>query len=499
MIKSLRGRNAPSLFMNFKTEPRPYQLEEFEASRDLAGRILPWEMGLGKSKVVLDTAGHLYRSKKIDGVLILAPDGVHRNWAIDEIPAHLPLEDDEYSCFLWSTRRSRTKKFAAELKRFEGARGLQILCVTYSSLMTKRCAETVKRFLKAGDRLYVADESQYVKNPRAKRTIRVLSSSAYAPYRRALSGTPIDNSPFDLYTQLKFVEPSAWAHLGVSGAAAFRALFGVYERRMTRAGGRLREYNELIKYRNLDLLHATLSKYGKRITKAEVLSDLPPKIYSKRYFEMSNNQREAYEELRKEFVTWLENGDSVTAPLAITRILRLQQVTSGYLPSDANGQLYPLDEKNPRLELAAEVMGELDDKVLVWAKYTRDIDELLRVAEELGEEAVRYDGSTNEEERAEAIESFQRGTAKFFVAHPDCAGVGLTLHAAKFELFYNTTFRMGKRLQAEDRPHRIGLKHPLTIIDLVAAGTVDEKILESLRTKRELSDRIYGEEIKSWV
>ncbi len=487
--------------MEFKTKPFAHQLDEFDKSKEWEHRGLFWEMGTGKTKPVLDTIAHLYLARKIEGVLVLAPNGVHRNWVSDEIPAHLPDEvAAQLRVLMWQTKKAKTKWFQAKVEELHAHLGLSLLAISYDGFMTKEGSRAAKRLLTKRRCLYVLDEAQFAKTPRAARTKRVLASGPYAPYRRALTGTPVDDSPFDVYTQGKFLDPGVWKRVGIHTAAEFKVFFGVWEhpelvgKKLAKDGVR----PQLLKYKNLEILNGIVAELGSRVLKEDVL-DLPPKLYTKRYFTMSPAQERIYKELEKESRAELAAAKTVTAQLAITRILRLQQVTSGYVPADDEEHLTTITHPNPRLIELAQLLGEVPHKAIVWAKYRNDVDMIMELCKQKKWEAVRYDGKVDPEGRADSIERFQRGSAKLFVANPAVGGEGITLHAARTVIYYNTTYRLGKRLQSEDRAHRIGQEHPVTYVDLIAIDTVDGKIIRALRAKKNVADLVMGDEIAGWI
>lgn len=479
----------------FRTTPFPHQQEEFHHSRSLAVRALFWEQGTGKSKEVIDETSWLAMHGEVDGWLIIAPNGVHRNWVVEEIPTHMPevlLERVAMHWYSGDQHHTRAHQAAVDRVLRHTPGELAVLAMSYDSLMTEHGRQTARAFLTSRRCMYSLDESRRVKSPTAKRTKRVLASGIYAPYRRILNGTPVANGPFDIYSQILFLDPDFWDRHGVSSFAGFKTMFANFKP-IKVAGGRIITVVE--SYKNLDLLSKWLSEISSRKTKEEVL-DLPPKLFTRRSFEMTEVQRKIYNELRDDFITFLDSGDEVTAPLAITRLLRMQQVTCGYLPPDASGVLVDISDKNPRLELLKELCEDLPHKAIIWARFRRDID---KITEHLGEKAVRYDGGTTDEQRADAIERFQRGDAQFFVGNAQAAGEGLTLHAAQTVIYYSQDYNLGNRLQSEDRAHRIGQKHPVNYIDIVASRTVDENIAAALVKKLDVACQVTGDSLRTWL
>lgn len=482
----------------FKTVPHQHQLAEFELSKDMISRALWWEPGCGKTKPCIDTAAHLYLMGEIDALVAIAPNGVHENWAWEEIPIHMPdAVMDVTKVFLWRTKKRHNVGYARELDEFLEHKGFKVLCLSYDSLMTDDSARIVKRFFEKHRCMYVVDEADKIKTPGAAVTKRVLASSAWAKYRRTLSGTPVDDSPLDIYTQAKFADPMVWTRLGLGNFSAFKTFFSEWELRETREG---RQFPSLVRFRNLDKLQEVILSLGSRLQKKDVL-DLPEKQYETIRFELAGDQKRMHDELKRDYQAWFGDGSRVTAELALTRMLRMQQLTSGYLPADDEEQLRPLAGENARLKalsLALERVG--DTKTIIWCKYTIDVDEIAKELLRLGKSFVVYDGRTKAEDRYDAKNSFQKGDVQFFLGKASAAGRGLTLHSAKFAIFYNNTFRLLERRQAEDRCHRAGMNAVSPVyIDIVAKGTVDEYIQVVLRKKRSTAAYVMGDDLPAWM
>lgn len=486
--------------IEFKTKPFGHQLEEFEKSKDYKSWGFWWETGCGKTKPVLDTIAHLYAKGEITGALVLAPNGVHQNWMTDEIPKHLPdVVADATVALGWSSSKSNTKKWKRKEQELLENPGLSILCMSYHGIMVARGAKLAKRLLAERSCIYITDEAHSFKSPGSKRCKRVLASALHALYRRAMTGTPSADSPFDVYATIKFLDPAAWAALGISTFAGFKAYFGVWERKtITVPGGGKREFDKLVTYKNLDKLHEVVSRYGSRLQKSAVM-DLPPKLYSRRYFEISDSQRRLYKELKEDYMAWLD-GQPITAPLPVTRLLRFQQVTAGYVPTDDDEEPQLIDKKPRRIESLRGLLSEISSSTIIWAKFQKDIDLICALLREEGESFVVFDGRTSDDDRLNARRAFQEGKVKFFVANPAAAGRGLTLHRAKTVVFYSVSFKLEERIQAEDRAHRAGMdNHAVHYIDIVARGTVDTKILARLRTKKQAADQVTGDEFRDWI
>lgn len=485
-----------ALLCPFKTRPYDHQRAEFLGSRDAPTRALFWEMGTGKTKPVLDTAAHLFLSGKIDGLLVLAPNGVHQNWVTDEIPLHLPQETRAL-VHAYASNRAKTKWHRAAVERLLGHReGLACLAMSYDVFRTLAGRKVVEKFLRVRRTLYVLDESQRIKSPGAKRTISVVATGRRAAYKRILTGTPVTNKPFDVYAQLKFLDEDFWRARGLESYDAFKVQFGNWVDRVVESkGGRIGRFSEVKSFKNLDQLAGMVAEVASRVLKKDVL-DLPPKVYQKRYFELCPEQERAYEELREEFVTLLDSGASVTVPLMISRLLRLQQLTCGFLPEDLTGKINRFPE-NPRLRLLEEVLADADCPAIVFARFREDVDQICAL---LGDQAVRYDGAVKNDDRLANRQAFQRdGTARYFVANPAAAATGLTLTRASLVVYYSNSFDLELRLQSEDRAHRAGQEKTVTYVDLLAHGTVDVQIVAALRRKLDVASQITRDEVRAWI
>lgn len=483
----------------------PHVIEPFQHQKDhLTNHVekkawgLLWEQGTAKTKPIVDTAMYHYDNGNINALIVVAPPGVERNWNTDEIPKHMP---DEFAMDtmvgVFQTAKKKTKAHIRLMNALLEWDGLSVLLISYSAFMTKEGKDLVRAFLRKRRVLYVLDEAHNIKSPNAKRTKSIVASGKYAQYRRILTGTPVAIGPFDLYSQIRFLDEWFWKNKGIHGSVEFRQHFG---RWFTAADckklhGYDPGYDKLIEYQNIDQLKEWLKEITDRVLKDEVL-DLPPKLYQKRYFDMSREQRTAYETLNEELM--LEIGDEIiTAELPIVKLLRFQQITCNYVPVGEDEPVHMFSSKNPRLSVMEDIRDETHHPVIVWARFKHDVDQLMDL---LGNDAVRYDGSLDDDEAERSKLAFQRGDAKWFVGTAQKGGPGLTLTQAKTMVYYSNSFRLIDRLQSEDRAHRAGMdEHPVNYIDIVANDTVDESIVDNLRNKRDIAVEIQGDPWKEWI
>lgn len=488
----------------FKSKPFEHQLREFEFSRDMPVRALFWEQGTGKTKPIIDNAAYLFEKDAIDAVVVVAPSGVHRNWLTDEIPAHLPDRISARSrSLVWDTKRCRNVSNKADQDRLIRHPGLAWLFMSYDGAVTDLGKKYLWRFLRNRRCLYILDEGHNIKTPGAKRTKALVASGRYAPFKRLLTGTPITTGPFDLYSQIKFLAETFWERLRLDSFRVFKFHFGEWYTRAEAEDdlGYDPGYDKLIDYKNIDELKGLVETIGSRVTKDEVL-DLPPKLYSKRYFTLSPEQAALYIQLRDEYQAELASGAFVDAGLAIVRLLRLQQIVSGYVGTDDGEEPFELiGTRNMLLDEVEETCSGIYHPGLIWCRFTHTVDQLM---ERLGKSAVRYDGTMDEDECELSKEAFQAGDAQWFVGNAQKGATGLTLVQARTVMYAENSFRYVDRVQSEDRAHRIGQEHPVDYIDfegMLPDGkpTVSRHIIKNLRGKRDIASQITGDELREWL
>jgi SNF2 family DNA or RNA helicase len=473
----------------FKTKPYAHQLVALEKSwnKDEYGYFM--EMGTGKSKVLVDNIAMLYDKGKINGALIIAPKGVYRTWLDQEIPQHL-ASHIQPTVVLWTASTSKTKDKEYQLL-FKTGHDLHILIMNVEALSTKKGLDFAGKFMRCHKTMLAVDESTTIKNQNAKRTKSILQLGKQAEYRRILTGSPVTKSPLDLYTQCAFLNEFL---LGFTSFYTFRNRYAnMIDRNF---GGR--RVQLIGSYKRLDELAENLKKFSYRVLKEDCL-DLPPKVYTRREVDLTEEQTKAYTTMKSAALALLR-GKMATAPHVLTQMMRLHQITCGHLKND-DGTITEL--KNNRLKELLNLLDEVEGKVIIWANYIYDIKHIIKVLkEEYGEESiVQFYGATSSDDRAKAIKDFQdpKSKVRFFVGNPQTAGYGITLTAAQTVIYYSNGYDLEKRLQSEDRAHRIGQKNSVTYVDLIASKTVDEKIVKALRKKMNIANTIMDEDWREWI
>jgi len=446
------------------------------------------EMGTGKTKVLIDNLAMLYDKGKVNGALIIAPKGVVGTWYNNELPTHLP-EHIENITVLW--KAAITKKQKENLDElFSEGEGLHILIMNVEAFSTTKGMDFANKFLSCHRTMMAIDESTTIKTPTAKRTKNILKLASFSRYRRIMTGSPVTKNPLDLYTQCDFLSP--WL-LDFTSYYAFRNRYA--EMKTLHMHGR--QIQIVNGFKNLGELSDKLKDFSYRVLKEDCL-DLPDKIFIKRQIQLTPDQRKLYEQMKKEAIAILKGKQSTTVN-TLTQLMRLQQITCGHFTAD-DGATQPIP--NNRITELMDVLEETEGKAIIWAHYQYDITAIIQaVVKKYGPGSiVDYYGLTPQEERQPNIKRFQDDPkCRFIVGTPATGGYGITLTAANTVIYYSNGYDLEKRLQSEDRAHRIGQKKSVTYVDLMADDTVDEKIVQALRKKINIASEVLGEELRSWI
>lgn len=502
----------------FVTPPYNHQREWFSLIKDLPYFALEWEMGLGKSKTVLDVCQWAYATGELDAVLVVTLKDVHRKWIDKEVPAHLPKgfadaawwNTNAVDAGMWfGTSRARTPlikspKFA-------------VASMNFNVIHRKKGEEWAKRFLSQRKCMLVVDESHWMKSPDSETTKALHRLGKLADRRMIMTGTLTGGSPLDAWAQYYFLDPKIvngmkyWQFK--SEFAVEKELPGVtYEGwetdPVTKKSVKVQKPVKTITgYKNEERLKNMLDPYRSRLLKEDCL-DLPPKLYRMRSFEMSDAMRKAYTEMQSDFLAQLSDGRTMTATMAITKMLRLQQIACGFVtpdgldPSDEAVTGEALDKNNPRVEALMQELQKVNGKGIIWSYWRYSLREIAAALREAYGDAsvVEYHGGISQEGKFRAQKEFQDGSPRWFVGNPQSAGTGIDLYAAQDMFYFNNSHNLILRLQSEDRFHRIGQKGTsCTITDLECLGSVDRPQLRALKSKQDIAATISGDILKQWL
>ena len=472
----------------FKTKPYAHQLTALEKSWNKETYAYFMEMGTGKTKVLIDNMSMLYDKGKIDGALIVAPKGVIKTWYEQEIPTHLP-DHIENVTVLWQPNITKTQQEKLE-SLFKIETSLHILVMNVEALSTEKGVKFASKFLNSHKVLMAIDESTTIKTPTAKRTKNIIGLGKLSKYRRIMTGSPVTKNPLDLYTQCEFLDPYLLDH---ASYYSFRNRYAVMKSMHVRG----RTIQVVRAFQNLAELSDKLKDFSYRVLKKDCL-DLPPKNWTKRHITLSKEQQKVYDQMKKTALATL-NGKVTSTMNVITQLMRLQQITCGHFTADdGSTQLI----SNNRITELMDVLDETEGKAIIWGHWQKDIQNIVDEIEKVHgpESVVNYYGLTPQDERQDNIRKFQDDPkCRFMVGTPSTGGYGITLTAANTVIYYSNGYDLEKRLQSEDRAHRIGQKENVTYVDIIAEKTVDEKIVKSLRKKINIASEVLGEELKDWI
>jgi SNF2 family DNA or RNA helicase len=472
----------------FKTKPYKHQLTALEKSWNKETFAYFMEMGTGKTKVLIDNMSMLYDKGKIDGALIVAPKGVVKTWHEQEIPTHLPGHIQSVTV-LWQSNINKAQETKLN-NLFDIGTDFHIFIMNVEALSTDKGVKFAEKFLRSHKALMAIDESTTIKTPTAKRTKNIISLGKAAKYKRIMTGSPVTKNPLDLYTQCEFLDPYL---LDFASYYAFRNRYA----EMTTMNVRGRSIQVVKKFRHLNELSESLKPFSYRVLKEDCL-DLPPKSWTKRHVILTGEQRKIYDQMKKTALATL-NGKVTSTMTVLTQLMRLHQITCGHFTAD-DGSTQLID--NNRIKELMNILEETEGKAIIWANYQKDITTIIKsIVEEYGPgSVVDYYGLTPQDERQDNIRKFQNDEeCRFLVGTPQTGGYGITLTQANTVIYYSNGYDLEKRLQSEDRAHRIGQNKNVTYIDIIAEDTVDEKIQKSLRKKINIASEVMGEELKAWI
>ena len=472
----------------FKTKPYAHQLTALEKSWNKENYAYFMEMGTGKTKVLIDNLAMLYDKGKVDGALIIAPKGVIKTWYEQELPTHLP-DHIENVTVLWQPNITKTQQEKLE-SLFEIETALHILVMNVEALSTEKGTKFASKFLNSHKVLMAIDESTTIKTPAAKRTKNIIGLGKYAKYRRIMTGSPVTKNPLDLYTQCEFLDPYL---LNFYSYYAFRNRYA----EMTTMNVRGRSIQVVKEFRHLDELSESLQPFSYRVLKEDCL-DLPPKNWIKRHITLTKEQEKVYKQMKKHALATL-NGKLTSTMTVLTQLMRLHQITCGHFTAD-DGSTQTIESN--RIKELMNILEETEGKAIIWANYQKDVGQIIeQIEKEYGPgSVVDYYGLTAQEDRQDNIRQFQSDPkCRFLVGTPSTGGYGITLTAANTVIYYSNGYDLEKRLQSEDRAHRIGQKKNVTYIDIICEDTIDEKIVKALRDKINIASEVLGEELKAWI
>jgi SNF2 family DNA or RNA helicase len=451
----------------------PHQQAAFDFAATRHGAMLAMEMGTGKTL----TALALIARHKAKRTLIVCPKSVIPVWA-SEIAKHteglhcLPLGD--------GTVASRAEK----LKQQYDTPTKHLAVVVNYDIIT---LSAMKNALKRSWDYIIWDECHKLKTPAGKQSLFASQLMHRADRRLGLTGTPMPHSPLDIYAQFRAIQKGIYPRTN----AQFKALYADMHKLFP---------SQVVSFRNLDDLWQKMDTVTFRCRAADVLT-LPPATDTIRYCELSDAEATAYEELTAGLRTDIKEG-TVTAANALVRLLRLQQITSGFLvPEDTieMTDLGPVARKSPPADIghtkrsllretladiAPLVYGDEREPVVVFCRFKRDLQAVHEACEAEGLTCSELSGEVDE--RADWV----AGKTAVLAVQLQAGGLGIDLTRARYCIYYSNSFNMGDYLQTRARVHRPGQTRPVTYIHLLATGTIDTIMLRALQRREDVVESV---------
>ncbi len=420
------------------------------------------EMGTGKTLITIALAGALYNNDKIKKMLIVAPLSIVPVWEEE----FRKFADFDFNISVLEGSSIKKQQLLSNLF----GKGLHVAIINYESAWRME-----KDLYDWNPDLIVCDESSKIKNPQAKQSKALHRLGRNSKHNFILTGTPVTNNPLDFFSQYKFLDENIFG----SSYYTFRARYAIL--------GGYGNY-QVIGYKNLPELVAKAHSIAFRITKKEAL-DLPEQIDQIRYVTLEPVAMTYYRTIERESVAELEQGDVVVRNV-LTKLLRLSQLTGGFVKLENTEK--EIKVSTAKLSDLEEIIDECLDsnkKVVVFARFLSEIDEIERLLRKRGIGYSLIKGDVKN--RAEEVSKFQNDeNIKIFVGQIQTTGMGLTLTAADTAVFFSLDYSFSNYEQAKARIHRIGQRNNCNYIHLIAQKTIDEKVFEAIKKKKNIADLV---------
>jgi hypothetical protein len=469
------------------------------------------EQGTGKSRPVIDDWLARITLGTAQDLVVLAPKGCYLNWiGTSEEPGELDKwvpEERKPAIHIVAWISGGNKSQQQALDDALHVRRPRFLAMNIESLNREGEARRyLFKFLHGRKVIGVIDESTTIAHESAARTKFILDKLAnHFVSRRILTGLVAPESPMDLFTQYYYLD---WKIIGQKSFWGFKNRYAVMEqidfRPMAQRVGDnqnrkpFRKASIIVSYRNLEELNQKIMKSSYRVTKDQVL-DLPPKIYQFWNVELTEEQHQIYQQMRDIAMAKLAEGVFSTASIKLDQLGKMQHILCGHVRQE-DGTLYDIPEN--RTQAVVDILHNHAGKAIIWAPYPQALRKITaKLRQEFGDDStVSFWGETTLDERLEARSRIQSDeSCRFIVSNQSVGKFGNTWTACNLVIYYANSFDNEDRQQSEDRAHRIGQTKFVTYIDLRARGTLDEKLIHTLRKKINMSATLQGDKFKEWL
>lgn len=413
------------------------------------------------------------------------------NWALRELPEHHWFRF-KYHALPYVAPGEQPKKWAGKFKKFLRRKDLTWFCIGSDSIRWSAAKKHIAAFIKRKRFLLIVDESDDFRTPGSSRTkvITQIARHKNCVARRIITGTVVTNSPLAAYSQFNLLEPGA---LGFNDYETFKRRYAKIELRKMRVGGRNRRFYQVSGYTRLRELRRRMSKWSSVVLREDV-KDMPDLIKSEIFVEPSKEQIRAYRQIVKQSLIEIDQG-MVSIGENTIRWLKLQQALSGFLV-DEYGDFHILKGRNPKLEALSRELWLSPGKTVVWCRFRKDIELVRELLKKDGYRFVEYHGAVPKKKRHAAIQKFlEQPEIDVLLGQPQCGGRGVPMHSANHIIWYSHTFDAIIRNQANERATKIKGQNVL-ITDLVAPGSIEEFILDKVKTKESVAEYLTGYRMK---
>jgi len=440
-----------------------HQLQAYHYLANKDSVLLYMGMGTGKSKVTIDT---IMNNDDMKRILIVCPNSVVDVWR-EEFEKHTVSDGYQIEDNKKGTVAQRTKRALKNYKLAE-QRGLKgIYVCNYEIVFRKH----FKAFMdEAKIDTIICDESHRIKSHKSATSKAMYKYSKLPTINKkiCLTGTPMPNSPLDIFGQMRFLNENVFGRYWTKFQRQY-AVMGGY-------GG-----YEVKGYQNQDELQHKM--YGLTYRAGSDVLDLPDVTHVKRYAELSGETLKAYKQMERDLIVQVEKGELV-ANNALSKLLRLQQIASGYMPTENEGELVTLG--NEKLDVFKETIQDIDkdEPLIVFCRFRYDIEKVKRVLSLEGRTVAELSGNENK------LREWKNGEYNSIVVQVQAGGVGVDLTRAKYCIYYSLGFSLGDYEQSLARIHRPGQESNVTYIHVIAKNTVDEKIYKALDSKKKIVEDV---------
>lgn len=469
-----------NLKYKYKTEPYSHQKKALTKIHRLKGVCgLFMEMGTGKTKVAIDWAGISYYNFGLRRVLVVCPVSVMGVWH-RQVIQHSPVKH-RVSVLRGSTADRIARIRLLSRKKIGLEDGIEWIIINYEATWRESDKDSIQQALiEWKPDLVIADESHRIKSASSRQSKALAKIGSSSSMRLALTGTPITKSPLDLFGQFRFLNSSVFG----TNWSRFKNFYGVW--------GGFGKF-QLRGYKNLPILIEKVRANSYRIKKEQCL-DLPAKVSLEVPVTLSTEAAKIYRDMAKEMIAEIKTANNdyqAIAPIVLVKLLRLSQITSGFV-KDVEGETRIFD--TAKLKAAVDLVDDMieqSEKVVIFCRFRADISRLARVLQKRGIAHEILSGSVPSERRDSIVQRFQNDPAvQVFIAQIHSGSLGIELTAASHVIFYSWDYRWESYVQAQDRIHRNGQTKKCTYYHLVVPHSIDTVSLGVLRDKGNIAEAV---------